>query len=158
FNLVPITEHADVEVIADTLGLGALEDQVLQEPIDGVGHAVGFLLARLAAKGLVHRRGPINQEEETCRIGAANLGTEGHRRTRKVYIRACARRREIAVDAPLSGVAYQTCGFASASCARALLRRWWKGEPFHNPATGADEDKSGPRIDREAIALAVGCT
>src|SRR5262249_1437225 len=67
-----------VEIIPDALRLGALEDEVLQQAVEGVGHALGLVLARLSAEGLEHRAGLIDQEEEAGGVGAADLGAVRH--------------------------------------------------------------------------------
>ncbi len=65
-----VADDADVEVIADAVGLGALEDEILQQAIDGVGDALGLLLVGLAAERLQHGAGLIDEEDETGGIGA----------------------------------------------------------------------------------------
>ena len=67
-----------MEIIADPFRLGALEDQVLQQTVDGVGHALGLALVRLAAERLQHRAGLIDEEQKAGRIGAADFGGVRH--------------------------------------------------------------------------------
>jgi hypothetical protein len=51
----PIAEDANVEVIPHALGLGALDNKILQQSVDGIDHPVGLLSAFLAAsKWIVH--------------------------------------------------------------------------------------------------------
>jgi hypothetical protein len=59
-----VTEPADVEEVADAVGLGALEDEVLQQAVQRVGDASGLALLRLAAERLRHGTGLVQQEDE----------------------------------------------------------------------------------------------
>ena len=79
-DLAAVADDADVEVIADAVRLGALEDKVLQQAVDGVGDALGLVLVGLAAERLQHRAGLIDEKEKAGRIGAADLGGVGHAR------------------------------------------------------------------------------
>ncbi len=73
-----VADDADVEVIADAVGLGALENEVLQQAIDGVGDAFGLLLVLLAGERLQHRAGLIDDEDETGGVGPGDFGGVRH--------------------------------------------------------------------------------
>ena len=63
-HLLAVADHADVKVVAHAVRLGALQDEVLQQPVDGVGDPFRLLLARLTAERLVHRRRLVDQEQQ----------------------------------------------------------------------------------------------
>jgi hypothetical protein len=54
-----VTDDADVEKIANTIGLGALKHEVLQQAVERVGHASGLTFVRLTAERLQHGTGLV---------------------------------------------------------------------------------------------------
>ena len=45
---VAVADDADVEAVQNQLALGITQDKRLQQPVDGIGDAIGLLLARAA--------------------------------------------------------------------------------------------------------------
>jgi len=72
-DFAAVADDADVEIIADAVGLGAFEDEILQQTIDGVGDALGLLFVGLSAERLQHGTGVIDEEDETGGHHAGNV-------------------------------------------------------------------------------------
>src|SRR5262249_52531577 len=77
-DLLPVAEDADVEAVEDVLSPDAAEDEGVDEPVDRLGHGVGLALVGLAAHRPEHGLRLVDEEEETGRVGPANLGRIGH--------------------------------------------------------------------------------
>lgn len=68
-----VTDDRDVEVVAYTFFLCALDRELSEEPVDGVGNDISFLLGYFATDGVTHGGRLIDEEDDARRIVAADL-------------------------------------------------------------------------------------
>jgi len=79
-NASAIADYADVKIITNAFFLGAFDDQILEQPIDGVSHTVRlFLVAFARTKRVGHRTRLINEKHQTRRVSATDFRAVCHK-------------------------------------------------------------------------------
>jgi len=59
-----------MKTVANAIALGTLEHEVLQQPVNAIGHPVGLGLIRLNAEWFGHRAGLVDKNDQRSRIRA----------------------------------------------------------------------------------------
>ncbi len=74
-NGVAIANHCHIKVIADPFRLRTSQDQVAEQPIEGIRHALGLAVGVFPmAESSVHGSRLIEKEDEAARLSATDLG------------------------------------------------------------------------------------